>query len=154
MIVQLGAAFLNIVEVAAGFHLAGIHREVGRCHLLFHHALQTARSSGRVENELVLAVLVQGTKERNSLDVIPMKMGNEDVGRDRPSVRLAFQLLPQCAKPGAAIKNVEAVSEADLDAGSVSSVAQVPGLGGGRGPTPSPELDLHTPPFPSILRER
>jgi hypothetical protein len=47
-----------------------------------------------MEDKAVLATLIQRTKEGNALDVVPMEVGDKDVGRDGLAVRLAFELLP------------------------------------------------------------
>ena len=45
---------------------------------------------------------------------------------------LMYQLLAQATQSGAAIENVQAVAQADFDAGGVASVAQFFRLGGWR----------------------
>src|SRR5262245_60327855 len=99
-----------------------------------------------MEDKRVLDVFIQRPEKGNTLDVIPVEVRNEDVRRDRLSIRFALELLAERAKAGTAIKNIEVVAETHLHAGGVSPVAQVPGLRSWRRPAHSPELDPHAPP--------
>ena len=154
VIVQLRLAFLDVVEIPLRLHLAGVHREVRRGHLLFHHALQAAGPAGGVKGEAILGIFIERAEEGDALDVVPVKVRNEDVGRDGLAVGLAFQLLAEATEAGTAVENIKILAEADFHAGSVSSVAQVPGLRGGRRSAHSPELDPHTPSFHKLWAER
>src|ERR1700740_2943000 len=106
-----------------------------------------------MEGKLVLHIFVERVKKRNSLNVVPVKVRNEDVGRDWLAVGFALQLLPQGAEAGPAVKDVKAVAEADFDARSVPSVPQVLGLRSGCRSPHSPKLDPHTLPLHTLLAE-
>src|SRR5258708_7132759 len=139
--------FLDVAEATLSPHFTGIHREIRRRHLFFHHGLQAADAPGRVKNKRILRVFVQRSKKRNSLNMVPVEVRDENVRRDRFPVRLTLQLLPEAAEARSAIKNIEVIAEAHLDARGVPSIAQVPGLRSRRRPAHSPELDPHIPPF-------
>jgi hypothetical protein len=79
--------------------------------------------------------------------VVPVKMGDEDVGANGLPRGVALELLSQGAQSGAAIEDIKVVADAHFDAGGVPSVAQVVGLGSWRGSTHTPELNPHTPPW-------
>src|SRR5579872_2916506 len=115
-----------------------------------------------MEHKAALGTLVQRAKERHALDVIPVEMRNENVGGKRAIAELALQFLAKHTKAGAAIEDVDLISDAHFHAGGVASVAQVLGLWSGRGAAHAPKLNLHKPRccdlsysipivFPSIL---
>src|ERR1700751_157816 len=116
VIVEKRQAFFEVVKVPLSLHLARVDGKIGGCHLLFHHALQTAGAPGRVEDEAVLCVFVKWTKERNSLDVIPVKVRDEDVCRDGFAVRIALELLAERAESCSTIKNIQLIGKANFDA--------------------------------------
>ena len=149
-VVQRHSALLQVVEAALGFHLTHIDRKIRGGHLFFHHPLQSAKAAGGVERETVFRVVVERAEERDALDVVPVKMRDEDVGANRFALRVALQLLPERAQSGAAVEDVEVVAEANFDAGGVASVAQVVGLGSRRGSAYAPELNSHTLPWTDL----
>ncbi len=63
--------------------------------------------------------------------------------RKRPSAEFSLQLLPEDAKSGTAIEDVDTLSGTDFDAGGVPSVAHILGLWAGRRTAYAPELDPH-----------
>ncbi len=83
--------------------------------------------------------------------MIPVEVRHEDVRRERLVAELALQLLAEDAEAGAAVEDVDAVAEADFDAGGVASVAHVFGLWCGGGTTHAPKLDPHRL-FNALLR--
>src|SRR6266568_5557039 len=104
-VAELNLAFLNVIEIAMRLHLAHIHGKVGRSHLLFHHPLQRPGSAGTMEVKTILRAVIKRSEEGDPLDVVPMKMRNEDVSRDGMRAELAPQLLAQGAKPGATVED-------------------------------------------------
>ncbi len=72
-----------------------------------------------------------------------MKVGDENMGGERPIAELALQLLAQDAEAGAAVEDVDLIPQAHFDAGGVAPVAHVFGLWRGRGTTNAPELNPH-----------
>jgi hypothetical protein len=96
-----------------------------------------------VERELALGV-IQGAKKRDTLNVVPMKVGDENVSRYGAVAEFAFQLMAQDTKAGAAIEDVYLVAEAQLDAGGISSVAHVFGLWRGSRSPHTPKSNPHS----------
>src|SRR5271170_7273559 len=83
-------------------------------------------------------------KKRNSLDVIPMIVGQKNVGLKTAMAELPQELLAQRTKTRAAIKNDDfAFCAADLHAGRVAAVTKVLRRRSGCGTAYSPELDPH-----------
>ena len=58
-----------------------------------------------MENETVLRFVVERDKERNPLNMVPVKMRDENMGAHGAAVELLTQLLAQRAKSGTAIEN-------------------------------------------------
>jgi hypothetical protein len=85
-----------------------------------------------MELETILRVVIERTEEGHSLDVIPMKMGHEDVRTDRMTIKLAAECLPQYPHTGSTVEDIETVSNPHFHAGGIASVAHVLGLGSGR----------------------
>ena len=79
--------------------------------------------------------------------MVPVKVGDENVGANWFAFGFALKLLPEGAKSGAAIEDVEVLARANFDAGGVAAVAQVFGLRSRRGSAYAPELDTHTSPL-------
>src|ERR1700746_3457298 len=130
------------------------HGEVRGGHLLRHHLLQTARTAGAMKGELILGRIVQRPEKGDALNMIPVKVRNEDVGGKGAVSELTLELIAEDAKPGSAVKDVDAVVEADLNTGGVTSVAHVFGLWRRRGSPYAPELDPHSCPRRLILNLR
>ena len=87
-----------------------------------------------------------GHKKRNekgeSHDVVPMRMGQEKLGFDRPFGQILFHDVPgQLADPRARIDHHQALffSEAQLQAGGVASVPHGLGTRTGNGPPHAPK---------------
>jgi len=88
-------------------------------------------------------VVVEGAEKRHALNVVPMKMGNKNVGVKLAVAEFVLQLIPQHAEAGAAIEDINALSNANLDARGIAPVAQILGLWRGRRTTYAPKLDPH-----------
>src|SRR5438270_14072497 len=94
--------------------------------------------------KLAAWIVIQRAKERDALNVVPMEVRNEDVSRKRALGELAFQLVAQDAKAGAAVENVDVVAKTHFNAGSIASIAQVLGLWSGRRAAHTPKLQSHS----------
>src|ERR1700741_5421690 len=95
--------------------------------------------------EPAVRTIVERAKEGHALNVVPVKVRDEDVRRKWPVAELAFQRVAEYTKSGAAVENVDLVSDAHFHAGGVASIAQVLGLWSGRGAAHAPKLNLHKP---------
>src|SRR5215469_126993 len=89
-LLQAHLAFFNLIEIALCLHLGGVNRKIWGGHLLLNHSLQAACPIRCVEQKTTLSLIIERPEERNTLDVIPMKMRNEDVRQDRTAVELAL----------------------------------------------------------------
>src|SRR5581483_9213798 len=80
-----------------------------------------------------------------ALDVVPVRVAEEDVATDRP-VAGAGQLAPELADAGAAIEDQQLASGgAHLDAGRIAAIAHRGPAGRRDGAPGAPEADLHAP---------
>src|ERR1700675_468726 len=102
-------------------------------------------TAGGMKKELAVGAVVQRTKKRHALNVVPVEMRNEDMRGKRPVAELALQFVSQHAKAGAAVEDVNLIAQANFDAGGIAPVAQVLGLWSGRGAPHAPKLDSHKP---------
>src|ERR1700683_1688046 len=137
------AAGFDIVEVTMRRHLIEPHGKVRRSHLIGQDLLETASSRGTLKEKTVLRVGIQRTEERHPLNVIPMKVRDEDVGGKWLVAEFSLQLLAEHAESGAAVEDVDAVAEGDFCAGGVAFIAHVLVLWGRRRTAYAPELNPH-----------
>ena len=100
-----------------------------------------------MEGETVFRIVVERAEERDALDVVPVKVRNENVGANGFAFGFALELLSEAAQSGAAIEDVEVFARENFDAGGVATVTQIVGLGSRRGSAYAPELDTHTSPL-------
>src|ERR1700733_4386753 len=141
---HVDASVFDIAKTALRAHLVEIHRKVRRRHLLGHHLLNVASPSGRMKVELALGIVVKRPEKRHALNVVPMKMRDENMRRKRALAKLALQFVPEYTESRAAIEDVNLVADAHFDAGGISSVAHVVGLWSGRRAAYAPKLNSHT----------
>src|ERR1044071_135692 len=106
-VIKRNSALFHGVATAMSGHIIHIDREVWIRHLLLDGALQPARPVRRVKKEAASLIRIERSKERNSLNVVPMKMGKKDVRTNGVPVGLLLDTLSQIPEPGAAIKNVK-----------------------------------------------
>src|SRR5271166_3336891 len=92
----------------------------------------------------VVPMVVERSKKRQPLNVVPVEVRNEDMSGNRLAVELAAEGLSQNAETGAAVEDVDLVSQAYFDAGGIPSIAHVFRLRRRGGPAYAPELDPHT----------
>src|SRR5262249_53361382 len=96
-----------------------------------------------MESKTVLAAIIERAEEWNSLNVVPMEVGYEDMGIDRAIFKFTAKLLPQNTKSSATVENENIVAATDLDAGGVTPITQIFGLGSWRRAAHAPELNSH-----------
>src|SRR5271155_1186285 len=124
-------------------HLIDFHGKVRRRHLIAQDLFQAASAVGALKKEPVLRVGIQRTEKRHALNVVPVKVRNEDVRGKRLFPKLTLQLLAEHAESRTAIEDVDALTDTHLHAGGIASIAHVLGLWSGRRTANAPELDPH-----------
>ena len=140
---QSDASALDVIKIAARFHLANVHGEIGCRHLISKYLFEAPSSARAFEQKAAFRIHIQRPKERHALNVIPVKVGDEDVGRKRTVAKFALQLLAKHAETGAAIEDVNAITQPYFHAGGIASVTHILGLWSWRGTAYAPELDAH-----------
>src|SRR5207247_2974658 len=125
-------ASFDVVNIAASFHRAHVDGEIGVRHLVFERVLQLVRAGGGVKEKLVVFVVVERPEERDTLNMVPVKVRKKDVRVKRTVIKLVDQLFPQNAEAGAAVEDVEVAADAHLDAGCVPAIAKIFRLRRGR----------------------
>jgi hypothetical protein len=128
-------------------HLGFAHREIAVLQLHFHDLVDAAPGNdveAAVDTHRV-AGNVERREEWQALDVVPVRVGDEDVGLHR---QLLQQLLRQRKYAGAGIENDQGiVIAADFDAGGVATVAHGVRARRGNRATHAPESNFHAVPF-------
>jgi len=144
-VVEVHPLFADFMEMPLGGHGFHIHGEVRVGHLAFQGALQALVFKAVGIKEELVAGTVKGFEEGDALDVVPMKVREEDAGVDGALAELAFEGAAQEAEAGAAVKEEElAAGRAEFDAGGVAADAGVFRLGGGGGAAYAPETNQHS----------
>src|SRR5215472_14439920 len=152
--VKFEPAGIDVAKLTARGHLVHLDRKIRIRHLLFQGPLQPTRSAGRVKDERALVIVVERSKKRNALDVVPVEVGEKNVRRKRLSAGFLLQVLAEDAEAGAAIKNVDLSVDTDFDAGGVASIAQIFRLGRRCGAANPPESNQHPSPLSIFLCAR
>src|SRR6266481_5261372 len=96
-----------------------------------------------MEEEIVFWIVVQRQKEWDALNVVPVKMRDENVGDHRFPARPFAQLLAKIAEAGSTVENINMVVNAHFHARRVAAVTQVLQLGSRSRTTHAPELHIH-----------
>src|SRR6266404_7355428 len=114
-----------------------------------------------MEEEVVVRAGVKRSEEGDTLNVVPMEMGEKDVRVNGTVLVFLDQLLAQIAEAGAAVENIDLPVDADLNAGGIASISQIFELGSGSGSPDAPEFHQHEllprytlQPIPVIAREK
>lgn len=81
---------------------------------------------------MVLTMVIEGREERQTLNVVPVKVRDENVSGKRPLSKFFTERLAEDAKTCAAIENVKLIPKAYFDAGGITSIAHILRLRSGR----------------------
>jgi hypothetical protein len=140
---EKGVASSDFLEPAFGIHGGHVDRKIGQGHLSFEDLLEAVAAevfgAETVEVEFVFFDVERG-EEGDALDVVPVVVGDEDVGFwDAVAIR-GGQAVAQHAEAGAAVENdLRAVWCDQLQTGGVAAVAPGGGVDGRRGAPDTPE---------------
>jgi len=103
--------------------------EVGAFHLARQDFEQTAAGTLVAEDADAVVRAVERLEKGQALDVIPMRVGQQDVQGDGLFAEFAGQFAAEGAQPGAGVEDDDLAAAADFDAGGVAAV-----MNGGRTP--------------------
>ena len=127
----------DLPELQLDRHLIHRQREVDGVHLVGEGALERLHRPLRTDHRQSRAAHEVGTEEREALDVVPVRVADQEVRVDR-----AGELVAELADARSAVDDDQlTVVGADLDAGGVAAVAQRVTAGGRAGASRPPELD-------------
>src|SRR5262245_32276340 len=118
------------------------NREIWASHLARDDFFQGQMSMFGPQDGQLCASNIGGGKKRNTLNVIPVRMSQEQVRTYRAWLRQ--QRLPQSTEASASVKDKKrVVIEAHFNTGGITTVAHGGGSWCGYGPACPPEPDLH-----------
>ena len=92
------------------------------------------------KNAQVILRLIDGLKERQALDVVPMRMRQQQGQVQRLSLEFSDQVLPEQAHSRAGIEDDDLAIGADFDTGSIAAVLDGARPGRRDGAAHTPEL--------------
>src|SRR3989442_3517353 len=143
-VVDLERRLGDLGEATDGRHRAHVHRKIGIGHLPLQRLLERSlRKVERVEAELV-SLVVKRKEKRQSLDMIPMVMTDQDMSENRPAAEFLHKRLSEHPHAGAAVDDEQRSRvRAELQARCIAAVSEAFRLWGGDGAADSPELQPH-----------
>ena len=122
-VVDLDLAFDQVVVAHPGRELLDRHREVGVLHLARERLADRRPEAARTVDVPLEIGVEQRRQKRQALDVVPVRVADEDVAAPR-AVRLGPQRLPEAMRAGTAIEQQQhAAACAHLDARGVAAIA-------------------------------
>src|SRR5690348_13862626 len=97
-----------------------------------------------MEEEVILAIIVERSEERDALDVVPVEVRKKDVRIDRLARKLGVQALSQIAESGTAIEDEHLAVDAHFYTGSIAPITQILRLRSGSRSAYTPEFHSHS----------
>src|SRR5437763_19447 len=143
---EVFAGISDLQELEIGPHVIQLHREIFRLHLNFENLPQIANClvpAERQERDF-LAGIISRSKEREALDVVPVKVRERD---DDLFLLVAdgAEVSAQVSQPRARVNDGDAVGigERDLQAGGVATELLETGITDGDGSPRTVKFELH-----------
>ena len=134
-----GLARHHLAELELDRHLVHREREVDRVHLVGESALEGLHRPLWTDHGELRAADEVGSEEGEALDVVPVRVADQEVGVD-----WALEHVAELADAGPAVDDDQVVvAGPDLDAGGVAAEAKGVAAGGRPGAPGTPELDPH-----------
>src|SRR5260370_42578414 len=116
------------------------YREKGSLHLRGQDRAQTRTRSYITQDPDQIFAVVDGDKERQTLDVIPVRVGNEKSQLDRLRSQLLFERETETTKPGARIEHDNFAVCPHFYAAGIASIPVRPRPRHGKRPAHAPQL--------------
>jgi len=132
---------LNLLDLDIAGQIGKMDRKISAFHLTRQSADQTLAGAFTSQNFQATARIVNRPKKRQSLNMIPMGVGNEESEIKRLAFKLLQQGLTQQTEPGAGVENNDLITATDLNTGSISPVTDGARAGSRDGSTYAPKLD-------------
>src|SRR5439155_22680346 len=99
------------------------HREERSCHLSFEDFAQTAAGTVVTKNLDLIFVVVRRYEKRESLNVVPMNVGNKQTEINRARSEFILQSKAELANSRSGVEHYELAVSANFDASGVAAVA-------------------------------
>lgn len=131
------AQFLD-VNVAGQF--GERHGEIGAFHLTGEGGDEAFVRAFAAEDAEAAAGFINGRKEGQALDVIPVRVGNEEGEIERLGLEFFEERDAEFAEAGAGIEDDDVFAGADFDAGSIAAVVNGAASRSGDGAANTPKL--------------
>src|SRR6516165_1531067 len=142
-IIDIESALEQIMIAYGGAELVGRYRKIGVLHLPRECFAQRLIQPFRSIDVPFVSGREEGREKRNTLDMIPMGMTDENVSGQAPGPA-RHQVEPQTVKPSPAIyNNKRSALRAKLKAWRVSAMARCRRSGLGQRTLRTPKLNLH-----------
>jgi hypothetical protein len=132
--------FAQLFNLNITWQLGEGHGKIGAFHLAGERSHQAPARPGATENPQAAAGIIYGRKKWQALDMIPMRVRNEQGKVERFVLEFSEQRPPEQPQSGAGIENNDVVARPDLNAGGIPPIAQGAAAGGGSGTTNAPEF--------------
>src|SRR5437870_8312253 len=116
------------------------HWKKGRLHLRGEDRAQTSTRSFITQDPDQILAVVDGDKERQTLDVVPVRVGNEKSQVDRLRSQLPFQRETETTNPGARIEHDNFAVCPHFYAAGIASIAVRPRPWHGKRAAHAPQL--------------
>ena len=130
--------------------LAQFYREKWALHLPGQNTFQALFRAFITQDAQMILGPVSGKEKGQSLDVVPMRMGQEQRQLERLLMELGLESAAQRAQARARIQNEDVPIGADLDTGGVAAVANRCRAGSGNGAAHTPEFQTRWRTFPGL----
>src|SRR2546430_1608829 len=115
-------ALVKLLNPDIGGHFAQADREERAFHLAGEDIIQSVARAFVSENAQLVVRVVNGQKKWQTLDVVPMRVGEQQGEVQRLIAELGHQLAPKQPQTSARIKNNDLTIGADFDAGIITAV--------------------------------
>ena len=103
-------------------HVAERHREVVGIHLPAQQLLQWSALAGRAVDVNRRGRLIGRHEERKALDVVPVRVADEEMDGQRAALELLEQRLPELPDPRAGVEDEDVATAPQLHARGVATV--------------------------------
>ena len=124
-------------------HVADGDGKIIGIHLHPHDLVERLVPSRRPINDNFVLPSVCRKEKWKSLNVIPMRVADENMYRDRRGRKFFLELDSEIMNSGPCIKDEDVALRPDFDARCISAILQRCGSGGGDGPARSPKSNVH-----------
>lgn len=115
--------------------------KVGAFHLAHEGGEQAFARAFAAEDAQPAFRVVDGRKKRQALDVIPVRVGDEQGQVERTVFEFGQERLSQRTQTGAGVQNDDFIAAPDFDAAGIAAVADGVAAGRGDGAAHTPKLD-------------